>query len=61
MLGQRSRNVKVMPDGPTHWSSARAQTRTGRARASGPGPFGPKNGVSAGPGLTDGVLTDRVE
>ena len=24
--GQRSKNVMVMPDGPTPWSSARAQT-----------------------------------
>ena len=28
---------------------------------SGPGPLGRKNGGYAGPGLTDGVLTDRVE
>ena len=28
MLGQRSKNVMVMPDGPTPWSSARAQTLT---------------------------------
>ena len=41
---QRSRNVMVMPAGPTPRSSARAQTRTGRAGPSGPGPLGRKNG-----------------
>ena len=61
MLGQRSKNVMVMPDGPAPRFSARAQTLTGRAGPSVPGPFGPKNGGYAGPRLTDGVLTDRVE
>ena len=55
MLGQRSKNVMVMPDGPTPRSSASAQTLTGRARPSGTGLFGPKNGGYAEPRLTDGV------